>query len=127
MGELQSSLLASRQMEEFLAGLIPTGSALRIVGMKTLPVQDIAAAAPPAAASASSPEAEPRGVYRHGIELQVEGSYLELMGYVRRIERAPWRLVLDSLTIEAQQYPRAVLTLRLSTFSLEPQWLQLGS
>jgi len=75
------------------------------------------AAAPPAPAAES--------LYRHGVTLRLQGSYAQLTDYVARLENLPWTVQWESVRLDAHQYPRIVLTLKLNTLSREPTWARL--
>lgn len=76
------------------------------------------------ASSAPAPVAAPGLVlYRHPIEVEVDGGYLDLLAYVRRLEESGWRLRWHSLTISSQGWPRARLHFVVHSFSLEEDWI----
>lgn len=77
-------------------------------------------AAPPVAALAAGP-----ALFRHGVELTLEGSYVDLLAYVRALEAMPQRLLWGGMQFRVEHYPRAVLTLKLYTLSLERHWLEI--
>ena len=58
----------------------------------------------------------------HGVEVVVEGRYLDLVAYLERLERQPWDLFWGSTQLYAD-YPRSRLKLTLYTLSLERAWL----
>jgi MSHA biogenesis protein MshJ len=64
-------------------------------------------------------------IYRHGVELSVEGSYADLLSYLQALEALPQQLLWGSLELKVEQYPHVVLTLRLYTLSLESAWVEL--
>jgi MSHA biogenesis protein MshJ len=92
-------------------------------------IQAVAAGAAPAAAPAA-PATVPReeaaaadGIYQHGIEIRLAGSYGDLLKYVEDIERSPQRVMWHSLGLAADKYPRNILVLRVYTLSLDRKWL----
>ncbi len=126
----ESAMITAAQMPELLKKLLRQQSGLRLVDLHTLPVTPLVA--PPSApegagASARSvpvaAAAKERGLFKHGVELRLEGSYSELVSYLTALENAPQRLLWDSLTIAAESYPRVVLTLTVYTVNLERRWL----
>lgn len=60
-------------------------------------------------------------VFRHGIVMEVEGSYLELLSYLREIEKLPYAFVWDRLDIEQQRYPENRIIIRVFTLSLSEE------
>ena len=86
------------------------------------------AAAPTAPSSPSAPDTTPGNgpaIYRHGVELTLEGSYTDLVAYLLAIEALPQRLLFGQLQLKVEDYPRVQMTLRLYTLSLDPRWVAL--
>ncbi len=62
-------------------------------------------------------------IYRHGLRLELEGSYADTLDYIERLEGLPWGLAWEALDIRMQRYPRAHIILHLYTLSLKEEWL----
>lgn len=91
-----------------------------------------AAATAEAASAASAPATSndapvPVGpvLYRHGVELTVEGSYADLLAYLKALEAMPQRVLWGGVQLKVEQHPKATLTLRLYTLSLSRTWLEI--
>jgi len=67
----------------------------------------------------------PELLYRHGVEIVVQGSYLEMINYMQALEALPVQLFWGGARLDAQQYPEARLTLTLYTLSLDEKWMKL--
>jgi len=74
-----------------------------------------------AAAKAAVKEADSH-VYKHGVEIVVQGSYLDLLAYVSRLERQPWQMYWGRTVVSAE-YPKVMVALTLYTLSLDKSWL----
>lgn len=72
---------------------------------------------------ASDIEGAGTGFYRHGLEIELEGSYSDCLRYLAEIERLPWRLYWQVLDIEAVEYPVNRVRLEVSTLSLNEEWI----
>jgi MSHA biogenesis protein MshJ len=77
-----------------------------------------------AAAGAESESAEGT-VYSHGVEIVVQGGYLEMLNYMNELEQMPWHVFWGNATLKVDEYPQATLTLTLYTMSLNRKWLNL--
>ncbi len=64
-------------------------------------------------------------LYRHEIELSVEGSYADLLAYLKAIEQSPQRVIWGGMKFEVTQHPDVKLTLRLATLSPDREWLEI--
>lgn len=64
-------------------------------------------------------------IYRHGVELTVEGRYSDLLDYLRALEASPQRLLWGSLQLKVLQHPQVRMTLRLHTLSTDAHWVEI--
>ncbi len=62
-------------------------------------------------------------VYRHDVELVVEGRYLALLAYLERLEGLEWQFQWEAITVETREYPVTRATVSLSTLSLAEDWI----
>ena len=65
------------------------------------------------------------GIFQHGLEVQIEGPYLDLLGYLDALERAPYRLYWRELEIKVGTTGMPVTRLVFFTLSRESAWLRL--
>lgn len=142
---VQKGLVAPEKIAPLLEHLLRGNGQLKLVALKTLPVtglNDAASAgasavaaataqapAPPGAASApaSAPAtAKPRELlYRHGVEIVLQGGYLDMIAYMQALERLPVQLFWGAARLDAQSAPETRLTLTLYTLSLDEKWMKL--
>lgn len=122
---VQQGLVAPERMVRVLEGMLAGDNRVRLVSLKTLPVSSLVepAAGPDGATPAAAAADEKKLVYKHGIELTVEGSYPDLVEYQARLEKLPWRMFWARSRLDAAEYPRVRLTLTLYTLSLDKAWL----
>lgn len=62
-------------------------------------------------------------LYRHGLEIEVEGSYLDCLAYLEKIEALPWRFYWQFLELDVVEYPRNRIRIEVSTLSLDEEWI----
>jgi MSHA biogenesis protein MshJ len=62
-------------------------------------------------------------IYRHGLRLELEGSYRDTLDYLEKLEQLPWRLAWEGIEIQMVSYPKARIVLDLYTLSFEEEWL----
>jgi MSHA biogenesis protein MshJ len=122
---VQQGLVAPERMVRVLEGMLAGDNRVRLVSLKTLPVSSLVepAVGPDGATPAGAAADEKKLVYKHGIELTVEGSYPDLVEYQTRLEKLPWRMFWARSRLDAADYPRVRLTLTLYTLSLDKAWL----
>jgi MSHA biogenesis protein MshJ len=118
---------APEQMRKVIEELLARSRGVELRTLKNLPTTSIAEARAQAAPQGAKPAAAPaeRLIYRHGIEVTVTGSYLDLLGYIADLERMPTQLYWSSLEIDARNFPRHTMKLVVYTLSLNPTWLNV--
>jgi len=108
-----------------LESMLSGNTRVRLVKLKTMPATSLVEQ--PEKTNADGAQAKPaaveRLVYKHGIELTVEGNYLDLLEYQARLEKLPWRMFFARTSIDSTGYPKVQMTLTLNTLSLEETWL----
>jgi MSHA biogenesis protein MshJ len=57
--------------------------------------------------------------YRHGVEMTLAGSYLDLLQYLTRLEALPVKLLWGSAELQVDQYPTVRLRLQVYTLSAQ--------
>lgn len=128
---LESALVPPEKMAGLLEDMIGKRSGLRLLSLKTLPVAPLVEKAKTdASGSAADPSKsggqggdKPGGLYKHGVEIRLEGSYQELTAYLERLEKSHLKLLWSSVALSAEKHPRLVLTLTVYSLSLDRAWL----
>ena len=64
-----------------------------------------------------------RRVFRHGVELTLAGSYLDLHAYLRALEGLSTQLYWGKAELSVTAYPVATLKLTVYTLSFDQAWL----
>jgi MSHA biogenesis protein MshJ len=136
MGQLGSELLAlehglvpPERMGPLVESILRANGRLKLVSMRTLPAEPLAApgAAPatPAPAPAAAAGSDVPLLYRHGVEVTVRGNYLDMVDYMSTLDAMPTRMFWGRAQLDVETYPTARLTLTLHTLSLDRQWMKL--
>jgi MSHA biogenesis protein MshJ len=56
-------------------------------------------------------------LYKHGVEVQFEGSYSATFAFISALENSHWNFYWESLDYRVSTYPQALITLRLFTLA----------
>lgn len=120
----ENTLVGADRMVGLLEQMLPRQGGVKVRELRSLGQTDLLQ---PADAKPGAPAAPAAGgaLYRHGVELTIEGSWPELIGYLQALERMPRRVLWGGLTMKVDQYPTVVLTLRIYTLSLDRGWLEI--
>jgi MSHA biogenesis protein MshJ len=114
------------QMRRVIEELLARNPSVQLVTMKSLPTTSVTEPRAPApGTTVAKPGPADRLVYRHGLEVTVSGSYLDLLAYLSQLERMPTQLYWSSLDLDATRYPRSTLKLVVYTLSLDKRWLSV--
>ena len=120
---MQQRLVSPDRMARLLEDILKENGQLQLVSLKTLAPSG-AAAPGQVAASATASAAEPP-VYRHGVELNVRGRYMDLMNYLAALEKLRWHMLWGNISLTADAYPQSTLTVTIYTLSLDEAWLSI--
>lgn len=119
-----ATLVGAADMVPVLERLLAQVGGLRLRSMRSLPRTEVAGGAATAGAP-TIPVGSAGTLYRHGVELTVEGSYGDLLAYLRALEAMPQRALGGGLQIRVERHPTVVMTLRLHTLSRDRSWLEI--
>ncbi|MBS4096049.1 MAG: hypothetical protein KGZ83_04330 [Sulfuricella sp.] len=122
---IQKTLVSPEKKAALLEDLLLQNPRLRLITLKTLPAATALENRPVSGRKAGVPGQETSLVYRHGVQMTIEGGYHDLLQYLALLEKLPWKVVWGEADFRVEDYPRVVLTLTLYTLSLERVWLSV--
>ena len=151
LADEQRKFVPPEQIGALLDQMLSRNKRLQLVDMRTLPVANLAepgaasadaakpaapkpgaaaekAIAPekPAAAKPAVKPAPPSAgsqIYRHGVEITLSGNYLDLLAYLRDLEKLPTQLYWGRVELSTATPPQVTLKLSVYTLSLDLSWL----
>lgn len=122
----QRKFTTPEQMRGMLEEMLSRGGKLRLLDLRTLP---------PAAISAAKTQEGPAGkpaaavaeqyIFRHGVEVTVSGSYLDLLGYLGELERLPTQMHWGALDLKVEEHPAVRMKLKVYTLSVDKAWMRV--
>jgi len=129
LAEVAQSLVSPKEMADLVEQVLRRNRALEVVSIENLPVSPLGEV-PPADPSAEPPvTGEPAttdagtGFYKHGMVIEVRGRYVDIIGYLRALEKLPWKVFWGQVTLVAEDYPTSRVRLVVYTLSLNPKWI----
>lgn len=129
MQGLQRGLVPPEHMAKLLEEMLSRSRGLRLLSLRTLPVQRFETPGTAPAGKGGDQTAKPapkdpeRTVYQHSFEITLQGSYFELHDYLAQLEKLPWQMFWGRVNVNTEQYPRLLVTLTVQTLSLSRAWL----
>lgn len=125
----ESGMIPPDKMIAVLKSLLTAQPGLRLMSLQTAAPRPVFKKDETGATASEVTVTPPAGavvpaeqLYKHGIELQVTGSYAHLTEYIERLEGLPWAMQWESMGLDASRHPQLELTLGLTTLSREPTW-----
>ena len=136
---LQTTLISPDKMPELLRSLLKKNGKLKLIELNTLPTKGLlestsenASAITAVAEEATqanpnqSKQQQDSPVFKHGVEITVEGRYLDLLEYVSELEQMPWHVLWSKAALSTDQHPPlSQLKLTVYTLSLDKTWLSI--
>lgn len=133
---MQKGLVSPDKMASLLEGMLKKNNRLQLAALKTLPATQLGGpSGPDIQSSKKTNGAANQGeagtpvvseaVYKHGVEIVVQGSYFDLLNYLVELEAMPWQLFWANAKLSVVAYPKATLTLTVFTLSLDKKWLYI--
>lgn len=116
--ERTANIIAPQEMPRVLEAVLVRQAGLKLIEMRSLPAVPLFPAPEGAAASDAK-----GNVYRHGLELEVEGSYATVLNYLRALESLQWTFFWESIELESVDYPRNRVKIVVYTLSLSEDWI----
>ena len=130
--DMQHSLVPAQNMKAVLQEVLARNPRLQLIALRTLPAAPLVekrdkADKPDAAAATPKPRdklaAGASNVFKHGVQITVQGSYADLHDYLAGLEKLPWRMFWSRASLGAESYPRVTVTVTVYTLSLDKAWL----
>lgn len=103
------------QMAQLLQALLSDDRGLRLVSLENT--------GPRRVRLADEAEDAMLPIYRHGVVLEFEGRFAEVVNYLNAVKELPWRFLWQRLEYEVMEYPRARVILELETLSAQEGWI----
>lgn len=136
---LEGGLVPPAQMNAVLDRLLAGNTNLRLLSLKSLPPVNLAdtgkpaAVAVPGTAANSVPNAAPAtpvvvdalGLYKHGVEIRLEGGYADLHAWLTQLESTQQKILWGDVRFQVVEHPRSVMVLTIFTLSTDKAWLAI--
>lgn len=120
-----AALITPEKMKAVLQSLLQAQQGLSLTGMQSFS-EPVRLAEASAATSTGGTKTElPAVLYRHGLVLQLEGGYFDLLQYLQAVHASGWKLNWDSLDYRVGEAGpgRAKISLKLFTLSRKAGWV----
>jgi MSHA biogenesis protein MshJ len=117
MQGINRGLVPPEEMARILEKVLTRDSRVKLIKLKTLPVSDLIDRDGP-----KIDDGRP-AVFKHGIEITLQGRYLDMLNYLDQLEALPWQMFWSEARMDASDYPAVRITVTVFTLSLDRDWL----
>jgi len=129
LGDKRNVEISPERLPSLLRDVLGSTRQVRMLSLRVVPSSAIApdpVSAKPAAGKPPPPAipALPQ-LYRHGVEIEMAGPYLDLLKYLEDVEALPWNLRLTQLELKTTTHPEVRLRAMLYTVSTSPSLITL--
>ncbi|MEZ5507501.1 MAG: hypothetical protein R3F38_16690 [Gammaproteobacteria bacterium] len=118
IARITDGMIAPEKMPALLGELLSERSGLKVQSIKTFPARQLL--------TTEQGGDEAPAIYRHDLELRLQGSYAQVQRYLESIESLQETLVWDVLDFTMEQYPRGELLLAVHTLSAREELIRVG-
>lgn len=126
---LEDRFVPPEQMSNLLDSLLANNVRLRLLSLKSLAPVNLADVAQGKISEKSADKlpqpTNPLGLYKHGVELRLEGSYPDLYAWLAQLEHSQKKILWGDVRLSVVEHPRAVMTLIVYTLSTDKAWLSI--
>ena len=114
-----AGLIAPKEMTQVLEQVLKKAKHLTLHALRSLPPEGVKVPGRDLGSSAQTPIS----VYRHGVELELSGSYLDTLYFLENLEDLPWHFFWDRIEFVTEPSSQGHVKLRLYTLGLEQDWI----
>lgn len=115
-----SGLIAPERMIEVINDVLSRQRGVRLVSLRNKPVAALLTGPDESKPGSSAVD---QGPYIHPIELTIEGSYLDVLAYLKELESLPWRIYWKALEMQTIEHPTNRVRIELRTLSMDKAWI----
>lgn len=115
---ITDGMIAPELMPQLLGELLSERSGLKVQSIKTRPAQPVL--------SANKDDKRAPAIFRHDLEMRLEGSFFQVQNYLQSIEQLPSRMIWDDLTFEVEKHPNGQLQLAVHTLSTREELIRVA-
>jgi len=115
-------LIEPRQMSKVLEGVLRRDTELRLIRIESLSPRPLIDGDTKGRGEQGK-DSQLVGVYRHGLVIEFEGTYLDTLRYLKVLEGLPWQFYWDNVELQVGNYPHAHVVVTVYTLSLKEGWI----
>ena len=116
----EAEQLGPQQIPRLLRDILGANPSLRVQALRVVPPAALSQPSAPGGQASNAPKAPLGQFYRHGLEIEMTGTFLDLLKYLEDVEALPWRLAWAGVELRTLVYPQVQLRAMLYTVNASP-------
>jgi len=131
LAKVTTGLVPPKEMARLVELVLVKNKGLQVIKVESLPaaplIEENPASNPNDRAGGAKIGPTPAGlmVYKHGMRIELKGSYMDILRYLRALEGLPWKVFWGQATLQTEEHPVSKLTLLIYTLSTQDSWITL--
>lgn len=117
---LTGELISPQQMVTVLEEMLTRRRQLNLTRLENLPSEPLLEQP---AVDSQVEKVRQRNLYRHRVRIELTGSYLDALAYLRSLEQLPRKVYWQDLALSVEEYPQTKITVTVYTLSLKEDWI----
>ncbi len=130
LAKATTGLVSPKEMAPLVEKILMSNRGLKVMKVESLVAAPLLESAAPHAAT-EQPHRAKRvadaglNVYKHGLRIELSGSYPDLLRYLRALEGLPWKVFWGQVSLQTDKYPVSHMSLVIYTLSTQEGWVVL--
>jgi MSHA biogenesis protein MshJ len=124
---LTKQLIPPKEMSKLLEEILARNKELTLVKMENIPEEPIFKQQEVSGKTKEElnkkDEHNKVQIYKHGVKLELVGTYFTTKNFLQALEQLPWQLLWDELHYEVKDYPYASIKIVIYTLSLQKSYV----
>lgn len=123
-----ANLVTPKEMARLVEQVLANVRGLQVVRVESIrptPLAGPAAAKPGEPKPAAATQGIEAHIYKHGLRIEMKGTYLDMLNYLQALEGLPWKVFWGQVTLETETHPVSKLTLVIYTLSAGEGWIAM--
>ena len=116
--EKMHGLIEPKQMAKVLEVVLAQNTDLKLQRVQSLGAEPLSSIM-----AKEGEKTESLGIYRHGLQIEFEGSYLSTLKYLKALDDLPWNFYWDVLELNVNKYPVSKIVITVHTLSFHEGWI----
>jgi MSHA biogenesis protein MshJ len=113
-----SGLVSPKEMARLIEQMLLKNRGLQVMKVESIPAM-------PLLEDAGSGGPDGIMVFKHGMQIEFKGGYMDSLHYLKSLENLPWKVFWGKVTLKTEKYPDSRVSLVIYTLSTRDAWIGL--